>query len=185
MTGSRHHPKVTVRHNVACQSTRHGESPLLIVLHDTEGGNIPHSSRDLAGLGDYFDRLSTQASSHVAVDEDGHSARYVPDGMKAWSQAYYNPWCLSIEQIGFATDDWKSKKKEAQLQETARWIAWWSKEHNIPIQAGTVTSDGRITKPGVKQHRSLGSLGGGHHDVARSYPTARVLAYARVHRRAL
>jgi hypothetical protein len=79
MTGSRHHPKVTVRHNVACQSTRHGESPLLIVLHDTEGGNIPHSSRDLAGLGDYFDRLSTQASSHVAVDEDGHSARYVPD----------------------------------------------------------------------------------------------------------
>jgi hypothetical protein len=105
--------------------------------------------------------------------------------MKAWSQAYYNPWCLSIEQIGFATDDWKSKKKEAQLQETARWIAWWSKEHNIPIQAGTVTSDGRITKPGVKQHRSLGSLGGGHHDVARSYPTARVLAYARVHRRAL
>lgn len=181
----RHHANVVVRHNVACQSTRHGTKPVLIVIHDTEGGNVPNSSRDLAGLGDYFDRISTQASSHVAVDEDGNSARYVPDSQKAWTQAFYNPWCLSIEQIGFATDDWNGAKKERQLQEVARWIAWWSKEHGIPIRAATVTRDGRITKSGVKQHRSLGNLGGGHHDVAHDYPTSKVLAYARKHRKAM
>jgi hypothetical protein len=60
----RHHPKVLVRNNVACQSDRPaGVKPLLIILHDTEGANIPHSARDLNGLGMFFDRLSTQASS--------------------------------------------------------------------------------------------------------------------------
>lgn len=178
-------PHAVVRHNVACQSDRHGSPLLLIVIHDTEGGNIPHSARDLAGLGDYFDRLSTQASSTVAVDEDGQSARYVPDERKAWAQAYYNPWALSIEQIGFATDDWNSAKKEKQLQEVARWIALWNKRFDIPIRAGAVTVDGRITKSGVKQHRSLGNLGGGHHDVSHDYPMAKVLQYARAHRKQL
>jgi len=185
MTGTRHTPHVTVRNDVVCQSERHGADLLLIIIHDTEGGNIPRSVRDLEGLGDYFDKLSTQASSNVAVDEDGYSARYVPDAKKAWAQAYYNPWALSIEQIGFASDDWSSPKKEKQLQEVARWIAYWSKKHDIPIQAATVTSDGRITKPGVKQHRSLGNLGGGHHDVSHDYPMAKVLAYARKHRKAM
>jgi hypothetical protein len=181
----RHMPHATVRHNVACQSSRHGEEIKLIVIHDTEGGNIPNSSRDLAGLGDYFDKISTQASSTVAVDEDGNSARYVDDDRKAWAQAYYNAPALSIEQIGFATDDWNSPKKEAQLQEVARWIALWSKRYNIPIRAGKVTVDGRITLSGVKQHRSLGTLGGSHHDVSHDYPMTKVLAYARAHKKAL
>lgn len=181
----RHHANVTVRHNVACQSSRNGGTPQLLVIHDTEGGNIPKSSRDLAGLGDFFDRLSTQASSHVANDEDGNSARYVPDDRKAWSQAFYNPVSLSIEQIGFATDNWNGAKKEAQLQETARWIAWWSKEHGIPIRRGRVSLNGRVLLSGVIQHRSLGNLGGGHHDVSHDYPMGRVLEYARKHRKAL
>jgi hypothetical protein len=49
------------------------------------------------------------------VDEDGNSARYVSDERKAWAQAFFNPIALSIEQIGFATDDWRSSKKEQQL----------------------------------------------------------------------
>jgi hypothetical protein len=160
----RHHPHVTVRHNVACQSSRNGAAIQLIVVHDTEGGNIPHSSRDLAGLGDYFDG-STQASSHVATDEDGNSARYVPDRGKAWAQAFYNSPGLSIEQIGFASDNWNGAEEGLdQLHETARWIAWWNKEHGIPIRRAVVTKDGRITRSGVIQHRSLGNLGGGHHD---------------------
>jgi hypothetical protein len=182
---SRHMPHATVRKNVACQSDRHGAKLELIVVHDTEGGNIPKSSRDLAGLGDFFDKISTQASSTVAVDEDGNSARYVDDDRKAWAQAFYNPAALSIEQIGFATDDWNSPKKEAQLQEVARWIALWNKRHGIPIQRAKVTKDGRITRPGVIQHRSLGNLGGGHHDVAHDYPMAKVLRYAKAHREAL
>jgi hypothetical protein len=181
----RHHPHVTVRHNVACQSSRNGAAIQLIVVHDTEGGNIPHSSRDLAGLGDFFDKISTQASSHVATDEDGNSARYVPDRGKAWAQAFYNSPGLSIEQIGHAADDWNGAGKDLQLHETARWIALWNKRYGIPIRRAVVTKDGRITRSGVIQHRSLGTLGGGHHDVSHDYPMSKVLAYARTHRKAM
>jgi hypothetical protein len=181
----RHHPKVLIRNNVACQSDRPaGVKPLLIVLHDTEGANVPNSARDLASLGAFFDRLTTQASSHVAVDEDGCSARYVMDDRKAWTQAFYNPWCLSIEQIGFASDQWTAPKKNKQLHETARWIAWWNKEHpGIPIRRGRVSIDGRILRTGVIQHRDLGSLGGGHHDVSDKFPMTKVLDFAREHRK--
>jgi hypothetical protein len=188
MTGepTRHHPKVLIRNNVVCQSDRPaGVKPLLIILHDTEGANIPHSARDLNGLGMFFDRLSTQASSHVAVDEDGHSARYVIDTRKAWSQSFYNPWCLSVEQIGFASDDWNSAKKEAELHETARWIAWWSKEHGIPIRRGRVSVDGRILRSGVLQHRALKFLGGGHVDISDTFPMGKTLGFAREHRKHL
>jgi N-acetyl-anhydromuramyl-L-alanine amidase AmpD len=181
----RHHPKVLVRNNVRCQSDRPaGCEPRLIVLHDTEGANVPNSARDLASLGAFFDRLTTQASSHVAVDEDGCSARYVMDDRKAWTQAFYNPWCLSIEQIGFASDRWTAPRKNKQLHETARWIAWWNKEHpGIPIRRGRVSNDGRILRTGVIQHRDLGSLGGSHHDVSETFPMTKVLDFAREHRK--
>jgi hypothetical protein len=174
------HPNVTVRNDVECQSDRANSPMLLIVLHDTEGGNVPQSSRDLAGLGAFFDRIETQASSHVATDQDGNSARYVPDARKAWTQfPHYNAIGLSIEQIGFASEDWKSPAKDAQLREAARWIARWSHRHGIPVRRGKVTSDGRVLRTGVVQHRELGPLGGGHHDVSADYPMTRVLRYAR------
>lgn len=179
------HPEVKVRINVACQSSRKGGTPQLITIHDTEGANVPHSSRDLRGLGEFFDRPATEASSHVATDEDGTSARYVSDSRKAWTQAFYNPWCLSIEMIGFAHQSWASKSKEPQLWETARWIAHWSKEHNIPIRRGRVTRDGRITRTGVIQHRSLGNLGGGHVDVSETFPMTKLLNMAREIRKRL
>jgi len=179
----RHHANVTVRIDVACQSSRNGADPLLIVLHDTEGANVPNSSRDLRGLGEFFDKLSTQASSHVANDEDGNSARYVRDSRKAWTQAFYNSVSLSIEQIGFARQDWNSQKKQPQLQETARWIAWWNKEHGIPIRRGRVSQDGRVLRSGVIQHRQLGNLGGGHVDVSEDFPMTKVLEMAREHRK--
>jgi hypothetical protein len=172
-------PNVVVRNDVACQSDRAGAPVHLIVLHDTEGGNVPHSSRDLQGLGEFFDRLSTQASSHVAVDADGNSARYVPDHRKAWTQVAYNSIGLSVEQIGFASEDWKGKDKEPQLRETARWIAKWSKRHGIPIRRGKVASDGRVLRTGVVEHRELGALGGGHHDVNENFPMDKVLRWAR------
>lgn len=173
-------PNVVVRKDVACQSDRMGSPILLIVLHDTEGGNIPHSARDLQGLGAYFDNIKTQASSHVATDQDGNSARYVKDVEKAWTQfPHYNAVGLSIEQIGFASEDWNSPAKNEQINETARWIAYWSKRHGIPIRKAKVTEDGRILRAGVIQHRDLGFLGGGHHDVSPTYPMTKVLRRAR------
>jgi hypothetical protein len=92
---------------------------------------------------------------------------------------------LSIEQIGFATDNWRSKAKEPQLQETARWIALWNKRYGIPIRRARVSRDGRVLRSGVIQHRWLGTLGGGHHDVSAAYPMRKVLRYARAHRKAM
>jgi len=161
-------PFERVRMNVACQSSRGGTRPKLTVLHDTEGANVPGSIRDLQGLGAWFNRPSTQASSHVGVDSDGYAARYVKDGAKAWTQAAFNPQSLSIEQIGFAS---QTTWPELQLKKTAMYVAYWSKKYDIPIR--------RSTTHGVCEHQHLGALGGGHRDCGPRYPFDRVLTMAR------
>jgi hypothetical protein len=166
--GNVRRPHEVIKRSVVCQSSRNGVKPSLIVLHDTEGGNVPNSTKDLQGLGDYFDRLSTQASSNVAVDSDGYSAQYVPDKAKAWAQAAYNPQALSIEQIGFMT---QKSWPEAQLKKTAQYIAYWSKTYGIPITYST--------SHGVCEHKNLGAKGGGHLDCGPTYPFDRVLSLAR------
>jgi N-acetylmuramoyl-L-alanine amidase/Putative peptidoglycan binding domain len=159
-------PNVVLKTNVACQSAR--SSPItLIVLHSTEGQNVPGSAKDLQGLAAFFDRLSTQASSHVATDSDGQSARMVPDSRKAWTCAGYNSMSLNIEQIGFAAQgEWAL----AELKETARWIAYWHRHHGIPIR--------HSTSFGVCQHVDLGAAGGGHVDCGPGYPEEKVLELA-------
>jgi hypothetical protein len=160
-------PFCRVKMDVACQSSRGGVKPRLIVLHDTEGANIIGIT-DLVGLGGWFDRISTQASSTVANDAEGNNARFVPDDRKAWAQSSFNPQALSIEQIGFASQTgWPA----AQLRSTAQWIAFWSKKYGIPIV--------KSTEHGVCQHADLGAAGGGHKDCGPKYPFERVLAMAR------
>jgi hypothetical protein len=115
-------PFCRVKMNVACQSSRNGAEIKLIVLHATQGANVAGIT-DLQGLGAFFDRISTQASSTVGNDAEGNNARFVPDSGKAWAQAAYNPQSLSIEQIGFAEQtSWPAP----QLRSTAQWIAYWS-----------------------------------------------------------
>lgn len=163
-----------VRH-VRNQSSRNGARVQLIVLHDTEGANIKGVS-DLKGLGDWFDKPAAQASAHVGVDAEGHSARFVDDASKAWHVAFYNSVSLGVEQVGFATQrSWPN----AQVEEVARWIARWADLHNIPIRKGKVSSDGRVLRSGVVLHSQLGSLGGGHHDPGKHYPFKQVLRLAR------
>lgn len=153
-------PDVVIRENVCNQSTRHGEKIKLFVVHATAGANIPDSARDLQGVVDWFDNPTAQASSHVIVDSDAQSARCVPDDRKAWTQAFYNPWCLSVEQIGLGGD---SEISRAELQETARWLALWHERYPwVPLHKGSVTKDGQITRMGVVRHSELGNLGGGH-----------------------
>lgn len=169
--GSVRRPAERVSTNVRNQSSRNGVKPTLIVLHDTEGANIPNSIADLQGLASWFDNPGAQASSHVGVDSDGFSAKFVDDANKAWAQAAYNSKALSIEQVGFATQkDWP----EAQLNKVAQYIAYWSKKYDIPITKSTAN--------GVCQHRDLGAAGGGHHDVSATYPIDKVLTKAKAYR---
>lgn len=165
--GTVRRPGEQIRRNVACQSSRGGVKPRVIVLHDTEGANLP-GIRDLQGLGDFFDRISTQASAHVGVDAEGNAARYVNDSAKAWHVAAFNPQSLGIEQIGFATQkDWP----DAQLHKSAKYIAYWAKTYDIPIT--------HSTSHGVCMHSDLGAAGGGHHDPGAPYPFDHVLGLAR------
>lgn len=152
-------PHVRVRRMVRNYSSRRGVSPKLVIIHSTEGRNVSGLA-DLVGLGGWFDNPAAQASSHVAVDAEGNSARYVRDRDKAWTQSNYNSVCLSIENVGFASqNDWPT----AQIRENGRWVAYWSKLHGIPIQKGTV-SGLTVVRWGSKRHNELGQLGGGHHD---------------------
>lgn len=171
--------KPEVKHNVQNQSSRGGKRPSIIVLHTTEGHNRPGVG-DLRGLAEFFDRADVEASSHIANDAEGHDARMVPDDQKAWTQASYNASALSIEQIGFAA----TKKAEwfrhapKQLANTAKWIAYWSNKHDIPIRRGVGVA-GLVARTGVVSHRQLGIAGGGHVDPGTGYPFRYVLQLAR------
>lgn len=143
----------------------------LIVLHSTEAANKPGLT-DLQALGNWFDNSAAGASSHVGTDAEGHSARFVADGHKAWTCAAYNSKSLNIEQTGFAS---QGSWSEAELNEAAKWIAFWGKKYGIPIRHSTGW--------GVCRHSDLGAAGGGHHDPGPGYPLARVLQKAKNYRK--
>lgn len=173
-------PYERIRRSVACQSARNTKDVSLIVIHTTEGHDRPGIG-DLDALGDYFNNPAVQASSHVAIDGEGHSAQYVGDRRKAWTCAGFNSRSLNIEQIGFARftlKDWQRRRK--QLDKCAWYIAYWSGKHGIPIRKGRVNSrTGEVLRSGVVRHSDLGDVGGNHGDPGRGYPLRRVLRKAR------
>jgi|tagenome__1003787_1003787.scaffolds.fasta_scaffold20989884_1 hypothetical protein len=168
-------PNVIHRTEVRNQSSRHGTKPCLIIIHDTEGGNVKGTG-DLRGVGAWFNNPVAQASAHVCTDGEGQSARYVDDKNKAWHCAFFNAPALGIEQIGFAN---QRAWPKPQVEETARWIALWHKRHGIPIRKGKVSRDGRVVRSGVLRHSELGNLGGGHHDPGDHFPMSDCLKIAR------
>lgn len=164
-----HPERVTIS---PCKSSRYGNAPRRIVLHITVSHNRPGLA-DLDAILNYFGQLSTQASSHIVNDEEGHDGRSVPDEFSAWTQAAYNRDSLSVEQIQYADlespEAWK-RQASKQLDNTAAWIAHWSHLYNIPIV--------HSTSNGVCEHRELGAAGGGHSDVGPNYPLTYVLEKA-------
>lgn len=175
------HPHVNVVHWSPNKSTRGGALPTLIAIHATAGHNRP-GVVDLQGLGEWFGMKSSQVSSHVATDNEGHSARFVRDAEKAWHVAGYNRMALGIEQV--APGD-GSEITLAMLEETARWVARWSVMHKIPItETAHVTQGGVILVPGPVRHSTLGVLGGNHSDPG-PYDMHRMLWHARAYKKRL
>lgn len=175
--GGRRTPSVVIERSVVNQSSRGGVAPRIIVLHSTESSEQAGNA-DLAAIVSWFDNSSAQASSHVITDADGNSARCVPDSAKAWTQAYFNPVSLSVEQIGRAA---QTSWDDDLVRETARWIAKWSRDFGIPIVRGAV-SGSSVTRSGVVTHAELGAAGGGHHDPGAGFPIGRCLELAAAYR---
>lgn len=174
---TRKHPHVNVRRMSPNKSSRSGVRPTLIIIHATAGHNRPGVS-DLENLGGWFASPSSQVSSHVATDNEGHSARFVNDGDKAWHCAAYNRMSLGIEQVmpGDGTEITRD-----MYRETGRWVAMWAKKYGIPIRLGAVR-DGAVTRTGVLRHSDLGSLGGNHGDPGRGYDMHAMLSLAKFYR---
>lgn len=150
--------------------------PTLIAIHVTAGHNRP-GVVDLQGLGSWFGRTSSQVSSHVATDNEGHSARFVHDRDKAWHVANFNRMSLGIEQV--APGDGSEITRE-MYRETARWVARWSKAYGIPIRKGQVNGL-LVVRSGVIRHSELGAAGGGHQDPG-PYDMHSMLSLARFYR---
>ena len=162
---------------VVNQSPR-GAVPSLIVIHCTEGQNMPGVS-DLRNLGDWFDNPAAQCSAHVGVDSEGHSAQYVIDSKKAWHVGFYNSRALGIEMIGKAKQSfWPDK----QMRKSAQYVAYWSKRHRIPVRKGKVSKNGAVLRSGVVRHSELGELGGNHNDPGSGFKMTRLLWLARFYR---
>jgi hypothetical protein len=174
------HPKVKDRRIVRNKSSRNGVKPRLMVLHATVSHNKKGLS-DLKAIGSWFDNPASQSSSHIGVDNEGNSARWVADADKAWTQAAYNSQSLSIEQIlpGNGTE-----VTDAMYRETARWLARWAKKYNLRLRKARVVR-GRVLLSGVIRHSELGSEGGNHNDPGPNYNLAKVLRYARKYKREL
>lgn len=129
------------------QSSRHGVKPNLLTWHETGGSYA-------SAIG-WLCNPVAQASSHFVLREDGRECtQLVPLHLKAWTQASYNPRCVSVEHAnitakGYATD--------YQLRVSARIFGWLCVTLEIPPR----WARGGVG-PGVCMHRELGAAGGGH-----------------------
>jgi hypothetical protein len=155
-------------------SSRGGSGVRLIVLHTAEG------ARTIESLGGFF-QGDVGASSHAGADDQPNViGEYVSRGNKAWTQADYNPQCVSIELCGFAewsTAEWRDNHP-TMLENTAKWIAEEAAHFGIPI-TNLSASQAQGSGKGVCQHNDLGAGGGGHWDCGPNFPIDYVLDMAR------
>lgn len=168
-TQAPHHTKNLVRN----RSSRRGAPIQAIAVHSTESQDLKGSRDDLNGVRSWFDNPSSEASSHIGVDGDGHSEVWVPSDEKAWTILQLNDRTLNIEFVARAAQkgsDWE----EAQIKKGAQWAAYWAIKYDLPIQQGNVIDMGRypvISKKGIIRHSDLTDAGfGTHQDPGANFP---------------
>jgi N-acetyl-anhydromuramyl-L-alanine amidase AmpD len=144
-------------------SARGTQKVRLVVVHTAEGAST------VEALGAWFQKSSTQASSHAGID-DNRVETYVPYTRSAWTLRSGNAISDNVELCGWARwsrEEWLSHDKMIRL--TAAWIRGRCIARNIPIrkltpaqvaggQAGVIghvdwtvgMRDGSHTDPGPK-----------------------------------
>lgn len=145
-------------------SSRRGAPVLLGVLHWTGSRPTPGSPASGLAIVSWFDQAAAQASSSEITDQDGRCWLAVPESQKAWTQAAFNPWSVSVEIVnqGVQPVFQTAKARAAVVRLMRGWHARWS----IPYRRGQVTQNGcRVVRSGFLDHQALGSCGGGHPDL--------------------
>lgn len=142
-------------------SSRNGVAPRVFVLHYTVSPNRPGWS-DVNAVVGLFDTWAYQASSNYVIDGEGHCAYIVRETDKAWTQAAANPLAISAEVI--ATGQESQYLAKPGLAKLAQVISDALNRWKIPLQLARF-SNGVLTRPGVLDHRMLGTAGGGHFDI--------------------
>lgn len=130
------------------RSSRKGQHPTGIVVHETEGSFL--------GAVSWLCNPQAQASAHVVLKEDGSQcAQLVPWHEKAWHAVNANSYTMGLEMAGFTAKG----NDPMQLRKAARIVAFWGHNFGIPMRQGDMHGTG-----GVVRHRDLGEYGGGHSD---------------------
>lgn len=158
-------------------SSRRGVRPRLWVLHYTVSANRPGRS-DVEAIDSLFNNPSFAASSTYVMDADGNCDYIVRESDKAWTQATFNPVSISVEMV--ATGREGRYTGPAGLAKLARVISDSAKRWDIPIQRGAV-SGCTVTRPGIVDHTTLRSCGGGHADIT-PYSVDQVIAAVKAYR---
>jgi hypothetical protein len=144
-------------------SSRRGAPVLLFVFHYT----VSRDSGWAGVLGNvkWFDSPAAQASSNYIVDRRvGACALVVAESQKAWAQAAYNPWAISVEVTANGSEGSYFPPGPGRQ----RIIALMHRAHHvwkIPYRYAQV-SGGRVLRTGFLEHKDLGAAGGGHVDAS-------------------
>lgn len=145
-------------------SSRNGAPVLLGVIHWTGSRPTPGSPSSGLAIVSWFDQSAAQASSDEITDQDGRCWLVVAESQKAWTQAAFNSWAVSVEIVNQGVQPLlqNPRARAAVVRLMRGWHARW----HIPYRYAKVTQAGcRVLRSGFLAHRDLGACGGGHPDV--------------------
>lgn len=155
----------------------------LIVLHSSEGSEVPTGAEGLAAWGEMRDGHPKGASWHFAVDCDS-TTQSVEFENVAWHAGPVNGYSIGIEQVGKASQtrqQWMDQFSMNMLRNTAKLLAVLAGMYDLPLEH---VSTGLVSARGVCTHWDVTKdlcKGKGHWDPGPNYPMEDVLAMARAY----
>ena len=153
----------------------------LIVLHQTISPDAK-GLKDGVSVGKFLH--DEGYGIHVINDAEGYSGAVRPDLENAiyWQVVGANSESIGIEQVSYKTGDPKYWWKRArQLHKTARWVAYLSKRHNIPLVYDPSAIHGVCGHADVTRAKHIA---GGHTDCEYpNYPIKFVVNQAKIYRK--
>jgi hypothetical protein len=160
-------------------SSRRGVAPRLWVIHWSGGRNLS-GWQDVAGLTAFGNNPQAGVSWHFNIDREGHCHYNVNVLSKAWTEAGFNPFSISVEIINTGGPNDHPLLSPQGLRVLGRVISDTAKPFHIPLRLGAV-SGCKVVHAGIVSHRMLGPCGGGHPDIG-NYSLAPIINAAKAAR---